>query len=200
MKQNTKIILAILLAGGGILLGRYLIRQYKLLKNVCVSNTNFNWVTKLIQVAEDAVDGGGFDVNTLDTPFQLELTNSADIPVTIKDINLIVYLEGQRIGTITDISETTLDKNSSVTLFLLLDIDEQLAPGAISTTASTTILEGIGALIFGGDMPTTRIEVSGTIKISASIYESFTIRYRLIRTPGGFIEESSGNCEKVKSE
>lgn len=200
MKGNTKIILAILLAGGGIILGRYLIRQYKLLKNVCVSNTNYNWANELVQITQDAVDGGGFDVNTLDTPFQLELTNTSDIPVIIKDVNLSVFLQGQKIGVITSSQETTLDKNSSVTLFLFLDIDEALAPGAITSTIQQGILGTIASFLSENvDIPKTEIEVSGTIKISASIYESFTIRYRLITSPSGLISESSGNCETIES-
>lgn len=200
MKGNTKIILAILLAGGGIILGRYLIRQYKLLRNVCVSNTNYNWASELVEITQDAIDGGGFDVNTLDTPFQLELTNTSDIPVIIKDVNLSVFLQGQKIGVITSSQETTLDKNNSVTLFLFLDIDEALAPGAITSTIQQSIL-GTIASIFSQDVdiPKTEIEVSGTIKISASIYESFTIRYRLITSPSGLISESSGNCETIES-
>lgn len=200
MKKDTKIVLAVLVAGGGLLLTRYFLRQYRLLRNVCVSNTNLNWAVELAEAALDAVDGDGFSYSTLDTQFELELTNSSDIPVTIKDINLNVFLEGQKIGTIIDQQSTTLDKNSSVTLFLNLDIDENVIQGAIENTALQTAFEFISSVLSSNvDVPTTRIEVSGVINVKASIYESFKIRYRLVTTPSGLIEESSGNCEPIKS-
>tara|TARA_R110002012_G_scaffold59532_2_gene155760 strand:+ start:5078 stop:5680 length:603 start_codon:yes stop_codon:yes gene_type:complete len=200
MKKDTKIVLAVLVAGGGLLLTRYFLRQYRLLRNVCVSNTNLNWAPELVQLAIDATDGNGFSLNTLDTPFELELSNSSDIPVTVKDINLNVYLEGQKIGKIIDVESTTLDKNSSVTLFLNLDIDEDIIAGVVQNTALQTALEYLTS-IFSNDVdtPTTQIEVSGVINVKASIYESFKIRYRLVTTPSGLIEESSGNCEPIKS-
>lgn len=200
MKKDTKIVLAVLVAGGGLLLTRYFLRQYRLLRNVCVSNTNLNWAVELAEAALDAVDGDGFSYSTLDTQFELELTNSSDIPVTIKDINLNVFLEGQKIGTIIDQQSTTLDKNSSVTLFLNLDIDENVIQGAIENTALQTAFEFISSVLSSNvDVPTTQIEVNGVINVKASIYESFKIRYRLVTTPSGLIEESSGNCEPIKS-
>lgn len=171
-----------------------------MLRNVCVSNTNLNWAPELVELAIDATSGDGFSLNTLDTPFELELTNSSDIPVTIKDINLNVYLEGQRIGSIVDLESTTLDKNSSVTLFLNLDIDEDIIAGVVQNTAVQTVLEFLTSVLSSNvDTPTTQIEVNGIINVKASIYESFKIRYRLVTTPSGLIEESSGNCEPIKS-
>jgi hypothetical protein len=201
MKKNTKIILAILVGGGGLLLARYFVRQYKLLKNVCVSNSNINWASELVELAIDATNGDGFSLDSLDTPFELELSNSSDIPVTIKDVNLNVFLEGQKIGNIFDNQPTTIDKNSSVTLFLNLDIDETVIQGALVDTATQSILETLVDVFDGGgfDLPTTSIEVSGNVSVKASIYESFNIKYRLVTTPSGLVEESSGNCETVKS-
>ena len=198
MKKDTKIVLAVLVAGGGLLLTRYFIRQYRLLRNVCVSNTNLNWAQELAQAAFDAASGDGFSYSTLDADFQLELTNSSDIPVTIKDINLSVFLEGQKIGSIIDQQPTTLDRNSSQTLFLRLDIDENIIQGAVETTALQTGLEFLVSIFSSQvDIPTTRIEIQGIINVKASFYESFKIRYRQVTTPDGIIEESSGNCEPL---
>ena len=197
MKKDYKILVAVLMAGGGILLARYFVRQYRLLRNVCVSNVNYNWAQELVNLALDAADGNGFQYNTLDAPFELELSNSSDIPVTVKDVNLSVFLEGQKIGSIIDLQPTTVDKNSSVTLRLNLDIDEAVIQDAILATAQQTLFEGIISIISGQEMPTTQIEVSGIIDVKASFYESFKIRYRLLRTPGQLIEEQSGNCETI---
>jgi len=197
MKKDYKILVAVLMAGGGILLARYFVRQYRLLRNVCVSNVNYNWAQELVNLAIDAADGNGFQYNTLDAPFELELSNSSDIPVTVKDVNLSVFLEGQKIGSIIDLQPTTIDKNSSVTLFLNLDIDEAVIEDAILATAQQTVLEGLWSIIQGQEMPTTQIEVSGIIDVKASFYESFKIRYRLLRTPSQLIEEQSGNCETI---
>ena len=114
---------------------------------------------------------------------------------------LNVFLEGQKIGNIFDNQPTTIDKNSSVTLFLNLDIDETVIQGALVDTATQSILETLVDVFDGGgfDLPTTSIEVSGNVSVKASIYESFNIKYRLVTTPSGLVEESSGNCETVKS-
>jgi len=197
MKKDYKILVAVLMAGGGILIARYFVRQYRLLRNVCVSNVNFNWAEELVTLAIDAADGNGFSYSTLDAPFQLELSNSSDIPVTVKDVNLSVFLEGQKIGSIIDLQPTTVDKNSSVTLQLNLDIDEAVIEDALVATAQQTVLEGLWNILSGEPMPTTQIEVSGIIDVKASFYESFKIRYRLLRTPSQLIEEQSGNCETI---
>ena len=199
MKKDYKILVAVLMTGGGILLARYFVRQYRMLRNVCVSNVNFNWAAELVQLAVDAADGNGFSLNTLDAPFQLELSNSSDIPVTVKDINLSVFLEGQKIGSIMDQQPTTIDKNSSVTLQLNLDIDEDVIESALLGTAQATLFEGIYSILSGQELPTTQIEVSGIIDVKASFYESFKIRYRLLRTPSQLIEEQSGNCETINA-
>ena len=86
MNKGTKALLGILGILGVTAVAAYFLRQAKLLKEICVSSTNFDWASNLISTAQAVLNPE--DGQALNLDYSITLENNSNIDVEIKEIDL----------------------------------------------------------------------------------------------------------------
>ena len=176
MDNKGKIALGVLGALGVLTIFRYIHRQGKALKNLCISNVSWNWV--------DALQGtllGGAIPDTAQMEFKA--TNNSDIDLTIKEINLVVTVDDKIVGTIKSPMEQQVLRNSTRDIYVTIDFDVNL---------DANLLFDIIDII--ADPDPTQFGVDGYFTVSASLFENYTYRYNLLTTKDQIISEVAGDC------
>jgi len=181
MAKGKKVIFTTVAALGIIGAIAYFMRQAKLLKEICVSATNFNWVSNLYSVLSDIINPQDGDILNLD--YSITLVNNSNIEVEIKEINLELRSSQGRIAVIKNDFVEVLGKQSTknIPLDIVLAVDPNIS--FLDLLADQTI---------GGiDM-----EITGNIVVKASIFETINIPYRSRFNTGSNsnIKEESGSC------
>ena len=156
---------------------KYLYTQAKLLKGICVRNTTLEWREVLVNAIEAVVSGQQPQATI---PLELEMVNSSDLQVTVKDISFNVFFDGTHIGEVNSQQESVLGANSVNELEIDIDLD-------LAGDLGDLVMSAIG-----GD---NVIEVVGNIKIKASIYEEYNYPYQLKLQGSEILSETSGECE-----
>ena len=198
MAKGVKIAAGTILALGAVGGIAYLLRQKKLLKNICVSHTDIGWEATLYDIASSMQQG---NTPSMQMPFQLTLVNNSNIDVTIKEVDMsIVWLttgtdlltSDKLIANIYSERETILKGKSETTLTINVD----LSPLATLTNGELVILAGdVNALTGNG----IDVLIQGNIKLKASIFETVNYPYYLrMNTAEGLstADEQSGDCKK----
>ena len=114
MNKGTKALLGILGIFGVTAVAAYFLRQAKLLKEICVSATDFNWLSNLISVLQ-AVTGSN-NGETLNLDYSITLVNNSNIDVELKEINLELRSSQGRIAIIRNDFVEVLEKQSTKTI------------------------------------------------------------------------------------
>ena len=171
-KEGVKFLYGSALVIGVVAVMQYYRRQKRLLKDICVSNTNFDWKTVLSGLLNNnnaaAMQG---------IPLQLSVVNNSNIDVTIKDIDLDVSVDGVYLGYVTLANPIELKANaeSNLDLYITLDVGDWISLG----------IAALGSNVY---------KVRGNFVISASVFETLTYPYLLI-IGGPDASEISGECE-----
>ena len=172
-KEGVKFLYGSALVIGAIAIVQYFSRQKRLLKDICVSNTSFDWqgVLSGLISSQSAASLEGI-------PLSLTVVNNSDIDVTIKEIDLDVTVDGVEVGVVSLGEEVLLTQNSET----ILDL-------SIKLTVTDWI--GLAAAIV---IPPNVYKIRGNFVISASVFETITYPYLLIMTGSEVTTQESGNC------
>ena len=181
MAKDKKVIFTTLAALGIIGAIAYFMRQAKLLKEICVSSTDFNWISNITSIVSDLINPQDGDVLNLD--YSITLVNNSNIDVELKEIDLELRTSKGRLAIIRNDFVEVLEKKSTKTipLDIILAIDGDI-----------NILDlGVDQLDGGIDM-----QLIGDIVVKASIFETIKIPYRSRFNTGSNsnIKEESGDC------
>tara|TARA_R100001244_G_scaffold35643_3_gene32778 strand:- start:454 stop:1008 length:555 start_codon:yes stop_codon:yes gene_type:complete len=178
--KTTKLIVGTAFVVGTIVFVRYLVRQSKMLKDICVTHTSLEWRNSLQQLAtqwQEIIAGDPIEFNV---PLKLQLVNNSDIDVTVKEIDFDIYFESIHIGSIFEQEPKIIKANSRTDFDIYIDLDLQ----------GDWINIGLEAI--GGN---NKFEVIGNIVLSASIYETLNYPYQLIVQGNQVLKEVSGECK-----
>ena len=111
MEKETKVAIGILGVLGVTPVAAYFLRQAKLLKEICVSSTNFDWASNIISTAQAVLNPEDGQVLNLD--YSITLENNSNIDVEIKEIDLELRSSQGRIAIIRNDFVEVLPKKSS---------------------------------------------------------------------------------------
>ena len=127
MNKGTKALLGILGIFGVTAVAAYFLRQAKLLKEICVSSTNFDWASNIISTAQAVLNPEDGQVLNLD--YSITLENNSNIDVEIKEIDLELRSSQGRIAIIRNDFVEVLGKKSTKTipLDIVLAIDPSIS-------------------------------------------------------------------------
>lgn len=181
MNKGTKALLGILGIFGVTAVAAYFLRQAKLLKEICVSATDFNWLSNLYNVLSSVTNPQEGDVLNLD--YSITLVNNSNIDVELKEINLELRSSQGRIAIIRNDFVEVLAKKSTKTipLDIVLAIDPSIS---------------LADLLFDQAVGGIEMQIIGDIVVKASIFETIRIPYRSRFNTGSNsnIQEESGSC------
>ena len=197
MKKGVRIAIIAAASIGLFAIGKYFLTQFKLLKEICVTNTTLAWRSSLVQAISQIANGS--PTSGINLPFTLSVDNSSKIDVEIREIDLDIYLGTTHVGYIYSNTKKIVRKNSisDITVNIGIDDDLNIAEIGAATNAVQNAFEEIGQWLglneTGGSLP--NIEVRGNIEIKASIYEVYNYPYRMVTnvSEGNPLQES-GNC------
>jgi|21_taG_2_1085346.scaffolds.fasta_scaffold24713_5 LEA14-like dessication related protein len=172
-KEGVKFLYGSAIVIGIVAVVQYFSRQKRLLKDICVSNTSFDWQSILsgLLSSENASSTSG-------VPLTLSVVNNSDIDVTLKEIDLAVTVDGQNLGYVELGEEVQLLANSET----MLDLN-------ITITVDDLLGLGLSLLI-----PPNVYKIRGNFVISASVFETLKYPYLLVMTGSQLTEEVSGDC------
>tara|TARA_A100001201_G_scaffold121531_1_gene105223 strand:+ start:59 stop:616 length:558 start_codon:yes stop_codon:yes gene_type:complete len=181
MKKETKVAIGILGVLGVTAVAAYFLRQAKLLKEICVSSTNFDWASNIISTAQAVLNPEDGQVLNLD--YSITLENNSNIDVEIKEIDLELRSSQGRIAVIQNDFVEVLPKKSSKTI--PLDI-------VLAVDPSISLVDLAADQAIGG----IEMQLSGDIVVKASIFETIRVPYRSRFNTGSNTnaQESSGSC------
>ena len=181
MNKGTKALLGILGIFGVTAVAAYFLRQAKLLKEICVSATNFNWLSNLISVLQAVTSSNDGEVLNLD--YSITLVNNSNIDVELKEINLELRSSQGRIAIIRNDFVEVLAKKSTKTI----PLDIVLAIDSSISLADLIVDQAVGGI---------EMQIIGDIVVKASIFETIRIPYRSRFNTGSNsdIKEESGSC------
>ena len=172
-KEGVKFLYGSAVVIGAIATIQYFRRQKRLLKDICVSNTSFDWQSVLSGIISSQSAS-----NLEGIPLTLSVVNNSNIDVTIKDIDLDVSVDNVSIGVVSLADEVELAKNSETLLELTIQI-----------TVTDWLALGL-ALLTGPNV----YKIRGNFVISASIFETVSYPYLLVMSGSQVTSEESGNC------
>ena len=181
MNKGTKALLGILGILGVTAVAAYFLRQAKLLKEICVSSTNFDWASNLISTAQAVLNPE--DGQALNLDYSITLENNSNIDVEIKEIDLELRSSQGRIAVIRNDFVEVLAKKSSKTI----PLDIVLAIDPSISIADLAVDQAVGGI---------EMQLSGDIVVKASIFETIRVPYRSRFNTGSNpnAQESSGSC------
>ena len=197
MNKGAKIVGYGLLAAG-VAAAVYFIRQAKLLKEICVKSTYFDWNAVIYDIGKNVINGDPLDI---DVPFDLEMSNASAIDITIKEVDLIIRANNTIIGRVFSDTNQVIPKKSTAKLEILIEaspdltqdqITELLGSGILGGTGLGNILDSLNIIDLDNDIV---FSVDGDIKVKASIFETYNFPYFMRATIGELLEEQSGDCE-----
>ena len=197
MNKGAKIVGYGLLAAG-VAAAVYFIRQAKLLKEICVKSTYFDWNAVIYDIGKNVINGDPLDI---DVPFDLEMSNASAIDITIKEVDLIIRANNTIIGRVFSDTNQVIPKKSTAKLEILIEaspdltqdqITELLGSGILGGTGLGNILDSLNIIDLDDDIV---FSVDGDIKVKASIFETYNFPYFMRATIGELLEEQSGDCE-----
>ncbi len=198
MSKGAKIVGYGLLAGG-VAAAVYFIRQTKLLKEICVKSTDFDWNAIVYDVGSNVINGE--PIADVDIPFDLELSNSSAIDITIKEVDLIISANDTIMARIYSESNQVIPKKSTSKLEILIeanpdltqgDMTELLGSGLLGGTGLGNLLNSLNLIDLDNDIV---FSVDGNIKVKASIFETYNLPYYMRSSIEELLEEKGGNCE-----
>ena len=198
MNKGAKIVGYGLLAGG-VAAAVYFIRQAKLLKEICVKSTYFDWNAIIYDVGSNVISGD--PITDVDIPFDLELSNSSAIDITIKEIDLIVKANDTILAKIYSESNQLIPKKSSSKLEILIEVNPELTQGDMTELLGSGLLGGTGLGNLLGSLNLIDLDndivfsVDGNIKLKASIFETYNLPYYMRANVNQLLEEKGGNCK-----
>ena len=198
MNKGAKIVGYGLLAGG-VAAAVYFLRQARLLKEICVKSTYFDWNAIIYDVGSNVISGE--PITDIDIPFDLELSNSSAIDITIKEIDLIVKANDTILAKIYSKSNQVIPKKSSSKLEILIDTNPELTQGDITELLGSGLLGGTGLGNFLDSLNLIDLDndivfsVDGNIKLKASIFETYNLPYYMRANVDQLLEEKGGNCK-----
>ena len=197
MNKGVRIAVIVAASIGLFAIGKYFLTQFKLLKEICVTNTNLQCRSTLVQAINQIVQGN--PTANLSLPFTLSVDNSSKIDVEVREIDLDIYLGTTHVGYIYSSSKYIVRKNSISDISVNIGIDDDLnvADIAAATNAVQNAIQELGQWLglndTGGSLP--NIEVRGNIQIKASIYEVYNYPYRMVTNVSEANPlQQSGNC------
>ena len=197
MNKGAKIVGYGLLAAG-VAAAVYFIRQAKLLKEICVKSTYFDWNAVIYDIGKNVINGDPLDI---DVPFDLEMSNASAIDITIKEVDLIIRANNTIIGRVFSDTNQVIPKKSTAKLEILIEaspdltqdqITELLGSGILGGTGLGNILDSLNIIDLDDDIV---FSVDGDIKVKASIFETYNFPYFMRATIDDLLEEQSGDCE-----
>ena len=198
MNKGAKIVGYGLLAGG-VAAAVYFIRQAKLLKEICVKSTYFDWNAIIYDVGSNVISGD--PITDVDIPFDLELSNSSAIDITIKEVDLIVKANDTILARIYSESNQLIPKKSSSKLEILIEVNPELTQGDMTELLGSGLLGGTGLGNLLGSLNLIDLDndivfsVDGNIKLKASIFETYNLPYYMRANVNQLLEEKGGNCK-----
>jgi hypothetical protein len=198
MNKGAKIVGYGLLAGG-VAAAVYFIRQAKLLKEICVKSTYFDWNAIIYDVGSNVISGD--PITDVDIPFDLELSNSSAIDITIKEIDLIVKANDTILAKIYSESNQLIPKKSSSKLEIFVDANPELTQNDLTELLGSGLLGGTGLGNFLDSLNLIDLDndivfsVDGNIKLKASIFETYNLPYYMRANVNELLEEKGGNCK-----
>lgn len=198
MNKGAKIVGYGLLAGG-VAAAVYFLRQARLLKEVCVKSTYFDWNAIIYDVGSNVISGD--PITDVDIPFDLELSNSSAIDITIKEIDLIVKANDIILAKIYSESNQLIPKKSSSKLEILIEANPELTQGDMTELLGSGLLGGTGLGNFLDSLNLIDLDndivfsVDGNIKLKASIFETYNLPYYMRANVNELLEEKGGNCK-----
>ena len=155
---------------------RYLNRQRKALKNMCISSVSWNW-TDFIKTA--IATGKVPD----DAKMELKATNTSNIDLTVNEFLLEVSVDDKHFGYIKTFEAVVIPKNSSRNIYASLEIDVDFGVDLV-----LDIIDIIS------DSDPTEYKVEGFINVSASIFESYSHKFEIVSTKDEILSQTSGEC------
>ena len=181
MKKETKVAIGILGVIGVTAVAAYFLRQAKLLKEICVSSTNFDWASNIVSTAQAVLNPEDGQVLNLD--YSITLENNSNIDVEIKEIDLELRSSQGRIALIQNDFVEVLPKKSSKTI----PLDIVLAIDPSISLADLAVDQAVGGI---------EMQITGDIVAKASIFETIRVPYRSRFNTGSNpnAQESSGSC------
>ncbi len=197
MNKGAKIVGYGLLAGG-VAAAVYFIRQARLLKDICVKSTYFDWNAVIYDIGKNVINGDPLDI---DVPFDLELSNSSNIDIEIKEVDLEIRANCIGVGRVYSDTIQKIPKKSSAKLEILIeanpdltqdDITELLGSGLLGGTGLGNLLDSLNIIDLDNDIV---FAVDGNIKVKASIFETYNFPYFMRASVGELLEEQGGDCK-----
>ena len=181
MKKETKVAIGIIGVLGLTAVAAYFLRQAKLLKEICVSSTNFDWASNIVSTAQAVLNPEDGQVLNLD--YSITLENNSNIDVEIKEIDLELRSSQGRIALIQNDFVEVLPKKSSKTI----PLDIVLAIDPSISLADLAVDQAVGGI---------EMQITGDIVAKASIFETIRVPYRSRFNTGSNpnAQESSGSC------
>tara|TARA_R100000664_G_C2720643_1_gene114255 strand:- start:432 stop:989 length:558 start_codon:yes stop_codon:yes gene_type:complete len=181
MNKGTKAIIGLLGILGVTAVAAYFLRQAKLLKEICVSSTNFDWVSNLVSILQAITNPEDGQVLNLD--YSITLVNNSNIDVELKEINLELRSSQGRIAVIRNDFVEVLARKSTKTI--PLDI-------MLALDSNISIVDLIADQAIGG----IEMQIIGDIVVKASIFETIRVPYRSRFNTGSNTnaQEESGSC------
>ena len=198
MNKGAKIVGYGLLAGG-VAAAVYFLRQARLLKEICVKSTYFDWNAIIYDVGSNVISGE--PITDVDIPFDLELSNSSAIDITIKEIDLILKANDTILAKIYSESNQLIPKKSSSKLEILIEANPELTQGDMTELLGSGLLGGTGLGNLLGSLNLIDLDndivfsVDGNIKLKASIFETYNLPYYMRANVDQLLEEKGGNCK-----
>tara|TARA_R110002096_G_scaffold63690_4_gene155982 strand:- start:1169 stop:1705 length:537 start_codon:yes stop_codon:yes gene_type:complete len=176
MDSKLKLGLGILGTLGVLGLIRYISRQGKALKHMCISSVSWNWTDSI----KSALATGKLPD---DAKMELKATNTSNIDLTVNQFLLEVSVDDKHFGYIKTFEAVVIPKNSSRNIYAKLEIDVDLG--------IDLVLDIIDILT---DSDPTEYKVEGYINVSASVLESYSHRFEIVATKDEILSEVSGEC------
>ena len=140
-------------------------------------------------------------LTAVDIPFDLELSNSSAIDITIKEIDLIVKANDTILAKIYSESNQLIPKKSSSKLEILVDANPELTQNDLTELLGSGLLGGTGLGNFLDSLNLIDLDndivfsVDGNIKLKASIFETYNLPYYMRANVNELLEEKGGNCK-----
>jgi|TARA_R110000824_G_scaffold305007_4_gene492771 LEA14-like dessication related protein len=185
MKLGFKTFFGLTVLVGGIAFVKYVVSQVKMLKGICVSSSSLNWQLPLFNALESKALGESIDV---EIPLDITILNKSDLEVEVKDVKFDLLFQGIKIADVYNVGEFILKPKSNLTMNLQVDLIQ------FTNSELSDVGVEIAKIVFGTTDEAT-YEVSGDIKVQASIYEKLTIPYSMIVKGSEILEDGTTECK-----